>query len=107
MGEQGADVRELPVPPRCRGIPLSDGEFTGCAYGYGDIPPFSGPRDCPTCNGSGLEGAATTIPHSEFGDPLCCGCLYGALNGNHADIACNECDAVIHSVPLPALRQTL
>src|SRR5580704_8422625 len=49
-------LRPLPPPPRCRGIPLGDGNHTGCAYGYGDLAPFTGPRDCPVCNGSGFEG---------------------------------------------------
>ena len=48
-------VRPLPQPPLCRGIPVGDGNFTRCAYGYGDIPPFTGPCDCPVCNGSGIE----------------------------------------------------
>lgn len=48
-------MRPLPDRPRCRGIELPDGNFTGCAYGYGDCEPFTGPCDCPTCNGSGIE----------------------------------------------------
>src|SRR6185437_2236049 len=27
------EVRPLPAPPRCRGIPVGDGTYTGCAYG--------------------------------------------------------------------------
>jgi hypothetical protein len=61
-------LRPLPPPPRCRGIPLGDGNYTGCAYGYRDVAPFTGPRDCPVCNGSGFEGhIETTLPHSDFG----------------------------------------
>ena len=40
---------------RCRGIPIGDGNYTGCAYGDGTVRPFEGPCDCPTCNGSGVE----------------------------------------------------
>ena len=54
-GETEPKIRPLPSPPRCRGIPIGDGNYTGCAYGYGDIQPFTGLRDCPTCNGSGIE----------------------------------------------------
>jgi hypothetical protein len=36
-----SEARPLPQPPRCRGIPLSNGDYTGCAFGYGDIPPFT------------------------------------------------------------------
>lgn len=53
--EPAPKIRPLPKPPRCRGIPLGDGNYTGCAYGYGDVAPFSPPCDCPICNGSGLE----------------------------------------------------
>jgi len=75
-------LRPLPPPPRCRGIPLGDGNYTGCAYGYGDVAPFTGPRDCPVCDGSGIEGRIeTTLPHSDFGDPDCCGCLNGIMRG--------------------------
>ena len=49
-------LRPLPPPPRRGGIPLGDGNYTGCAYGYGDLAPFTEPRDCPVCNGSGFEG---------------------------------------------------
>lgn len=55
--DEPRNIRPLPHPPRCRGIRIGDGNYTGCAYGYGDAPPFTGPRDCPTCNGSGLEGS--------------------------------------------------
>jgi hypothetical protein len=68
--DEEPELRPLPAPPQCRGIPLGDGNYTGCAYGYGDIAPFTGPRDCPVCNGSGFEGHIdTTLPHSDFGDP--------------------------------------
>jgi hypothetical protein len=67
--DEEPELRPLPSPPRCRGIPLGDGNYTGCAYGYGDLAPFTWPRDCPVCNGSGFEGhIETTLPHSDFGD---------------------------------------
>jgi hypothetical protein len=50
---------------------------------------------------------ATTLPHSSFGDPDCCGCLNGILRGDQADIVCNECDFVVRTVPTAELRQTL
>ena len=101
-------MRPLPPPPRCRGIPLGDGNYTGCAYGYGDLAPFTGPRDCPVCNGSGFEGhIETTLPHSDFGDPECCGCLNGVIRGDQADIVCNECGTVLRTVPAANVGQTL
>ena len=101
-------LRPLPLPPRCRGIPLGDGNHTGCAYGYGDLAPFTGPRDCPVCNGSGFEGhIETTLPHSDFGDPECCGCLNGVIRGDQADIVCNECGTVLRAVPAANVGQTL
>ena len=58
--EEEPKLRPLPPPPRCRGIPLGDGNYTGCAYGYGDLAPFTGSRDCPVCDGSGFEGPIET-----------------------------------------------
>jgi hypothetical protein len=102
------EIRPLPAPPRCRGIPIGDGNFTGCAYGYGDIPPLTGPCDCPVCHGSGYEGVVGTfLPHADFGDPECCGCLNGVIRADHADIVCNDCGAVVRTVPLNDLEKTL
>ena len=46
------------------------------------------------------------LPHSDFGDPECCGCLVGAVAGDQAGIVCNEC-AVVRTVPAADLEQTL
>ena len=106
--DEEPELRPLPAPPRCRGIPLGDGNYTGCAYGYGDLAPFTGPRDCPVCSGSGFEGyIETTLPHSDFGDPDCCGCLNGVIRGDQADIVCNECGTVLRTVPAANVGQTL
>jgi hypothetical protein len=98
------------IPPliRCRGIDLGDGNYTGCAYGSGEIRQLTGPLDCPTCNGSGYEGVtATFIPHAEFGDPDCCGVLFGIVEGEYGLIGCNECDAVVRAVLSKDLQGTL
>ena len=106
--DEEPELRPSPPPPRCRGIPLGDGNYTGCAYGYGDLAPFTGPRDCPVCKGSGFEGhIETTLPHSDFGDPECCGCLNGVIRGDQADIVCNECGTVLRTVPVANVGQTL
>ena len=62
--DEEPELRPLPPPPRCRGIPLGDGNYTGCAYGYGDVAPFTGPRDCHVCDGSGFEGPIETLGSS-------------------------------------------
>ena len=49
----------------------------------------------------------TTLPHSDFGDPDCCGCLNGIVRGEQAAIVCNECGALIRTVPTADLQQTL
>jgi ribosomal protein S27E len=41
----------------------------------------------------------TTLTHSDFGDPECCGCLNGITEGKHARIECNECGTVLANVP--------
>jgi hypothetical protein len=50
---------------------------------------------------------APIIPHADFGDPDCCGCVFGVVRGDQADIRCNECDALICTVPAPDLERTL
>lgn len=49
----------------------------------------------------------TTLPHSSFGDPDCCGCLNGVVRGDQAHLVCNECGALIRTVPVSDLRHTL
>jgi predicted RNA-binding Zn-ribbon protein involved in translation (DUF1610 family) len=49
----------------------------------------------------------TTVPHSSFGAPSCCGCLDGIVRGDQADIVCNECNAVVRRVPSAELRRAL
>ena len=69
---------------------------------------LTGPCDCPICQGSGWEGMiATWIPHQNFGDSECGGFLYGLVRGDEGYIECNDCDAVVRTVPAAELRQTL
>ena len=75
------ESRPLPAPPRCRGIPIGDRSFTGCAFGYGDVAPFTEPNDCPVCNGAGVENVSTTMAHCDFDGPECCGRLDGVVKG--------------------------
>jgi hypothetical protein len=49
----------------------------------------------------------TTLPHSDFGAPDCCGCLNGIVRGDHAEIVCNECAAVVRTVPAENFEKTL
>ncbi len=39
------------------------------------------------------------IPHSDFGDPECCGCLYGLIRGRMGFVKCNECGVTLKTVP--------
>jgi hypothetical protein len=48
-----------------------------------------------------------TIPHSDFGDPECCGCLTAVVRDDLAVISCNECGAVVRTVPKAELQHTL
>ena len=47
------------------------------------------------------------IPHSDFGDAGCCGCLFGVTQGDLAKIVCNECQVVVRTVPASDLQRTL
>lgn len=40
------------------------------------------------------------VPHQTTGDPDCCGCLYVRIEGDRAEIVCNECEAVLRTVPI-------
>ena len=48
-----------------------------------------------------------TIPHADFGDRACCGCLSGQIQGEIAVISCDECGAVVRTVPSSDLQHTL
>jgi len=37
-----------------------------------------------------LDFKGPFLPHSDFGDPDCCGFLYGVVRGDQADLTCNE-----------------
>lgn len=90
-------AHSIPALKRCR-----------CAYGRGELRPLTGPMDCPTCNGSGYEGVtAMFIPHSDFGEPECCGLLFGIVEGELGLVGCNDCDAVVRVVPAVELQATL
>jgi ribosomal protein L37AE/L43A len=34
------------------------------------------------------------VPHSDAGNPDCCGCIVPKVRGDVADLICNECDLV-------------
>jgi hypothetical protein len=54
-----------------------------------------------------MDVTGTIIPHSDFGNPECCGCLNAVIDGDQANIVCNECCAVVRSVPASELYRTL
>jgi hypothetical protein len=47
------------------------------------------------------------IPHADFGDHDCCGCLFGFVRGEEAEIRYNECNALIRTVLAQDLQRTL
>ena len=49
----------------------------------------------------------TTLPHSDLGDPECCGCLNRIVQGDLARIVCSECSLVVKTAPAADLRRTL
>jgi DNA-directed RNA polymerase subunit RPC12/RpoP len=59
---------------------------------------------------AGREIEGPILPHSDFGDPDCCGTLWPLERPGQpgtADIICNECDAVVRTVPTADLQRTL
>jgi hypothetical protein len=53
-----------------------------------------------------MEVISTTIPHSDFGDPECWGCLNARIYGDEAELLCNEC-SVVRKFPATELQKTL
>jgi hypothetical protein len=48
----------------------------------------------------------TIVPHELLGAE-CCGCLVPVISGDKADLVCNECNALIRTVPTAEAEQTL
>jgi hypothetical protein len=46
------------------------------------------------------------VPHEVVANVECCGCLVAMRSGENAEIRCNECDALIETVPLNNLEAT-
>jgi hypothetical protein len=49
----------------------------------------------------------TPLPHSAFGHRECRGCLHAFIGGEGADIACDECGAVVRTVTVPQIDWAL
>jgi hypothetical protein len=49
----------------------------------------------------------TTLPHMDFGDAECCGCLNGIIADGLGKVVCNECGEVLRCVPPAELEATL
>jgi hypothetical protein len=47
------------------------------------------------------------LPHSDHGDPECCGLIFPVEVGDRANLTCNECGAIIRSVPQADARKVL
>lgn len=47
------------------------------------------------------------VPHSDHGDPECCGCIFPVVRGDEADLVCNECDVVIRTVSASEAQRVL
>ena len=62
---------------------------------------------CGAVAGEAVFSIGTWIPHQIFGDPECGGFLYGIIRGAEGFIECNDCDAVIRTLPAADLRHAL
>jgi hypothetical protein len=56
---------------------------------------------------SGERVVGTTLPHSSFGSPDCCGCPNGVTRRDEADLVCNECWAIVRTVAAGELERTI
>jgi uncharacterized protein with PIN domain len=46
------------------------------------------------------------VPHESLGAD-CCGCIVAVKRGDEADLVCNECNALIRTVPASKVEQAL
>src|SRR5262249_15612716 len=53
------------------------------------------------------DGALPIVPHLDWGDPACCGCLFIRMRGDQAEIVCNECGVVVRTVPAERAREVM
>jgi hypothetical protein len=51
--------------------------------------------------------ALPIVPHELTGGVDCCGCLIVHERGAEADLTCNECGAIVRTVPLAQVEQEL
>jgi hypothetical protein len=48
------------------------------------------------------------VPHSDVGDPDCCGCVVPDIRGDVADLVCNECILVVkHDISVNDVNRCL
>jgi hypothetical protein len=47
------------------------------------------------------------VPHEFVGGINCCGCLIVVEHGDQAELRCNECDALVATVPAVDVEATL
>jgi hypothetical protein len=53
------------------------------------------------------RGDLPIVPHEFVGGKDCCGCLVAEFRGDEADLVCNECGAVIKTVPAADVESEL
>ncbi len=51
--------------------------------------------------------AETMLRHSAFGDSECSGSLRTSTQGDEAQLVCNECGAIVRTMPAADLNETL
>ena len=64
-------------------------------------------QGCGEVEALGVGSSVQRFRTSSFRAADCCGCLNGILEGDQARTECNECYAVVRTVPSAALDQTL
>jgi hypothetical protein len=57
-------------------------------------------------NAGDINDRVPIIPHESLGAD-CCGCLFVRVHGNQANIICNECSAVIRTLPATAVEAVI
>jgi hypothetical protein len=53
------------------------------------------------------EHGYPVVPHQLAGSADCCGCLIVEVRGTEADLICNECGAMVRTVPAADAKRVL
>jgi hypothetical protein len=101
------DLRPLPLP-RCRGIPVGDGNCTAARMVMVTLLHLPGRAIALSVTGRGSKAPSKQPCRIQTLAIRTAAAVWnGVIRGHQADIVCNECGNVLRTVPLANVGQTL